>query len=250
MDKKLNVYVAASWRTDHQPAVVKALREAGHEVYDYRNPPSSSAITWSDISPWWAGLTPEELSQLLSQPVARGAFEVDMGALRACDACVLLLPSGRSSHLELGWAAGAGKRTAILLDGGSEAELMSLMADRLCEDLDDLLYILSVWAEDLRGLRWPEWLPRELLGCFRYLEQLAINLQASGLSIAGDQLTEALEEANGALSEAQSIREISASLDRLILAEASAGRDLRLLSDAMADLDLAMARAIGAAEDA
>ena len=34
-------------------------------------------------------------------------------ALRACDGCVLVLPSGRSAHLEAGWAAGAGKRVVV-----------------------------------------------------------------------------------------------------------------------------------------
>ena len=32
------IYVASSWRNREQPSVVKALREAGHEVYDFRNP--------------------------------------------------------------------------------------------------------------------------------------------------------------------------------------------------------------------
>lgn len=143
----LNIYVAASWRTERQPEVVRRLREAGHEVYDFRNPPQNSAFAWTDTTPWWSGLSPEELRQLLGHPVARGAFEVDMGALRRCDACVLVLPSGRSAHLETGWAAGAGKRTAILLDAGSEAELMSLMADRLCGSLEELLELLGEWAD-------------------------------------------------------------------------------------------------------
>jgi len=39
-----------------------------------------------------------------------------MNALRWCEACVLLLPCGRSAHLELGWAAGAGKRTVVIIE--------------------------------------------------------------------------------------------------------------------------------------
>ena len=34
------IYVASSWRNAFYPDVVKALREAGHEVYDFRNPPT------------------------------------------------------------------------------------------------------------------------------------------------------------------------------------------------------------------
>ena len=32
------IYVASSWRNKYQPEVVTALRKAGHEVYDFRNP--------------------------------------------------------------------------------------------------------------------------------------------------------------------------------------------------------------------
>jgi hypothetical protein len=57
-----------------------------------------------------------------------------MGALRWCDTCVLVLPSGRSAHLEAGWAAGAGKTTIGLLADG-EPDLMWKMLDLLTHDL-------------------------------------------------------------------------------------------------------------------
>lgn len=34
----MKIYLASSWRNERQPAVLAALREAGHEVYDFRNP--------------------------------------------------------------------------------------------------------------------------------------------------------------------------------------------------------------------
>jgi hypothetical protein len=57
-----------------------------------------------------------------------------MGALKWCDTCVLVLPCGRSAHLEAGWAAGAGKFTVGLLADG-EPDLMWKMLDYLCWDL-------------------------------------------------------------------------------------------------------------------
>jgi nucleoside 2-deoxyribosyltransferase len=50
-----------------------------------------------------------------------------MDALEDCDACVLVMPCGRSAHLEAGFAIGAGKPTAILISEG-EPELMYKMA--------------------------------------------------------------------------------------------------------------------------
>lgn len=63
------------------------------------------------------------------------------------DTFVLVLPCGRSAHLELGWAAGHGKRTAILLNGDHEPELMVKMVDHLATDLTSLLSWLAPVAE-------------------------------------------------------------------------------------------------------
>lgn len=42
------IYVASSWRCPDQQAVVQALRDAGHEVYDFRNPPEATGFAeWS-----------------------------------------------------------------------------------------------------------------------------------------------------------------------------------------------------------
>ena len=36
------LYIASSWRNTYYPEVVTALRKAGHEVYDFRNPPTDT----------------------------------------------------------------------------------------------------------------------------------------------------------------------------------------------------------------
>lgn len=43
------VYVASSWRNQHQPQVVSFLREQGHEVYDFRHPAGKTGFQWSQI---------------------------------------------------------------------------------------------------------------------------------------------------------------------------------------------------------
>jgi hypothetical protein len=63
----------------------------------------------------------------------------DFSAMRWADTCVMLLPSGRSAHLELGWMAGAGKRTCILTQDGEEPELMALLADKICISIEEVL---------------------------------------------------------------------------------------------------------------
>lgn len=110
----MKIYVASSWRNPWQPGVVALLREHGHVVYDFRNPePGNDGFRWTAIDPEWKAWQPGPYREALKHPIAEHGFKLDMDALRSCDACVLVHPCGNSSHLELGWAAGAGKATAV-----------------------------------------------------------------------------------------------------------------------------------------
>ena len=142
----MNIYVASSWRNDRQPHVVLALRKAGHTVYDFKNPePGNDGFHWSEIDENWKKWNATQFREGLDHPVACEGFKSDMTALENCQACVLVLPCGRSAHLELGWAVGAGKKTFVLLDEPlSEPELMYKMVDHLCIGLQDLVSKLQL----------------------------------------------------------------------------------------------------------
>lgn len=124
MPKKMNrkIYVASSWRNAQQPEIVQLLRSKGHGVYDFRTPDTShSGFAWSDIDPAWESWTREQFLAGLKHPIAVESFEQDLTAMEWADTCVLVMPCGRSAHLEAGWFIGRGKPTAILLaDGGPE----------------------------------------------------------------------------------------------------------------------------------
>ena len=40
----MKIYVASSWRNTYYPQVVETLRQAGYEVYDFRNPPTGEGM--------------------------------------------------------------------------------------------------------------------------------------------------------------------------------------------------------------
>lgn len=147
--RKLRIYVASSWRNTHQPFIVEALRMAGFEVYDFRNPPGKSGFHWSDIDPEWKAWVPEQFAAMLAHPIAQQGFASDMDALKACDICVLVMPSGRSAHLEAGHAIGAGKPTAIFVTDPQEPELMYLMATALFTKATELV----AWCAKVRAMR-------------------------------------------------------------------------------------------------
>jgi hypothetical protein len=201
------VYVASSWRNPMQPAVVAALRAAGIDCYDFRNPEGGTGFSWSEVkSPdaapgdvrcqhcdasivrstfaalgymepdydpsndpniWrhrrggyaacgdhsgrfaipkkgsdWEPV--DEYLRMIEHPRAIEGFEADFNAMQKADTFVMVLPCGKSAHLELGWAIGAGKRTAILLEDPVEPELMYRCADYLAPSLDALLAWMGV----------------------------------------------------------------------------------------------------------
>lgn len=145
--RQRRIYVASSWRNPRQPAVVAALRDAGHAVYDFRNPldgydnPVGDArgFHWSEIDPKWQAWTSEKYVAALASPIAEQGFQSDWQAMRWADTGVLVLPSGRSAHLEAGYFVGARKDLYILLAPGEEPELMNKMATLVCLELDELL---------------------------------------------------------------------------------------------------------------
>lgn len=137
------IYVASSWRNEQQPEVVRLLRACNHEVYDFRNPPHSTGFAWSDVGLEKSCSAHDYRQAMLTHPRAAQGFMADFAAMRWADVGLLVLPCGRSAHLELGWMAGAGKRTLILTRDGEEPELMALLADRICITIDEVLVELD-----------------------------------------------------------------------------------------------------------
>ena len=138
------IYVASSWRNLLQPTIVSRLRQAGHEVYDFKNPhPGEEEFRWSEIDPHGQDWSVAQYQAALAHPFAELGFARDKLALQIADVTVLVLPCGRSAHLELGYAIGLKQRTAIVMCEPSQPELMYKLADVICAGLDDLLAWLS-----------------------------------------------------------------------------------------------------------
>ena len=137
----MKIYVASSWRNEYQQSVVKELRVAGHEVYDFKNPaPGNNGFAWKSIDPNWQSWTPDEYVCALDHPLAESGFKSDMDALRWCDLCLMVMPCGPSASMEMGWAAGAGKHVIIYIPALREPDLMIKMANFYCTDIETVLW--------------------------------------------------------------------------------------------------------------
>lgn len=139
------IYLASSWRNPDQPEAVAALRRVGHDVYDFRNPPDGipNGFRWSELDPNWEAWSATAYREKLSSPLAQQGFNSDFTGMKWADVGVLLLPCGRSAHLEIGWMAGSGKRTIIWTRDGQEPELMALLASEICVSLEEVIGSLA-----------------------------------------------------------------------------------------------------------
>jgi hypothetical protein len=136
------VYIASSWKNAVDVRrLANGLRFAGHQVYafceegaghysfDFRQAKDAGALT--------AG-------EMLKTDQARHAFEADKGGLDWATDVILLLPAGRSSHLEAGYAVGLGKRLFIVAAPvAGEWDVMYAFADAICESFAELLAALG-----------------------------------------------------------------------------------------------------------
>ena len=96
-------YVASSWRNQYYAEVISSLREYGHYVYDFRNPPhGGDGFHWTDVDENAPNGTFEEYEKGLSHPLAERQFVADLETEQQADTCVLVIPCGRSAHTEAG----------------------------------------------------------------------------------------------------------------------------------------------------
>ena len=139
-----NLNGASSWRNRYYPEVVKQLREKGHQVYDFRNPPNGgNGFHWTDVDENALNWTFKEYAEGLHHPLAERQFEADMVALEQADVCVLVLPCGRSAHTEAGWMAGASKKVIVYIPEMQEPELMYKLFDAVVDSVEGIQTIIA-----------------------------------------------------------------------------------------------------------
>lgn len=116
------IYVIGSLRSPRVPEVAAKLREAGFDVFDdwYAAGPEAD-----DYWQAYEKARGHNFAEALRGYAATNVFEFDKRNLERADAVVLVLPAGKSGHLELGWCLGRGKPGYIVY--GEEPERFDVM---------------------------------------------------------------------------------------------------------------------------
>ena len=138
------IYLIGSLRNPQVPIIANQLRAAGLDVFDdwYAAGPEADD-KWRDYEKQRG----RSFKEALSGYAARNVFQFDHQHLARADAVVLVLPAGKSGHLELGWALGKGKPGFILLDSPDRWDIMYQFATGIVTSVRELIEELQKMRE-------------------------------------------------------------------------------------------------------
>lgn len=110
----MNAYIIGSLRNPLVPKVGSAIRALGFDVFDdwYAGGPTADD-TWQAYEKDERGHT---FAEALDGEAAWHTFRFDDAHIHAADIVVMVMPAGKSGHMELGVAIGRGKRGFVLFD--------------------------------------------------------------------------------------------------------------------------------------
>lgn len=148
MSKTLKLYVASSFINPYYDQFIKDLegmkdaegnqrflvynfKGKGIDLHNYKN-------------------NEEVFRKVMYSEKIKEAVERDRQFIASCDLFVLLLPAGKSAHMELGYAAGLKKPCYIVLNNTYEHEIKYLMCGpttnliQNCENMYSFLHMLNL----------------------------------------------------------------------------------------------------------
>ena len=144
----MKIYIASSWKNVHLVRVLADfLRNKGFEVDDFTDDSRGRYVFYfADIC------SPEDTTaiDLLKMESAQKAFKEDKKWIDWAEVILLLLPAGKSSHLEAGYAKGSGKKLIIFQEQypKGEFDVMYGFADLLTDDPSDVIEFLGTISEE------------------------------------------------------------------------------------------------------
>ena len=112
------IFLSGSLRNPRVPLLANDLREIGYEVFDdWHSAGPRADDHWQE----YETARGHSYKDALQGWAAQNTFAFDLRHLKRADISVLLLPSGKSSHMEFGYVVGRGKAGFILFEDGEPA---------------------------------------------------------------------------------------------------------------------------------
>ena len=107
------IYLIGSLRNPELPKLAEYLRSIGHDVFDdWYAPGPNTDDYWRD----YCKQRGQSYREALNSPHAWDVFRFDKLHLDKADTVVLVMPAGKSAHMELGYSKGMGKTCYVYFD--------------------------------------------------------------------------------------------------------------------------------------
>lgn len=142
------IYLIGSLRNPRVPEIGEALRQ------DLNRPDVTVFDDWFAAGPeaddCWQRYEQSKgntFPEALRGEAAKNVFQFDLKHLNRADVAVLILPAGKSGHMEFGWCLGKGKRGYILLEDQDPGrwDVMYQFANAVFYSVRGLLSSLQEW---------------------------------------------------------------------------------------------------------
>lgn len=137
----MRVYIGGSLANDDIPRLTKLVAEAGHNAFsEWYTPGPEADVNWRT----YEQALGYDFRQALQRPSAQHIFTFDKSYIDKSDAFVMVLPCGKSAHLELGYAIGKRKLGIIYMpEEPTKWDVMYAFADHIVVGDDELLGALN-----------------------------------------------------------------------------------------------------------
>jgi len=132
-----SIYLIGSLRNPEVPKLAKVLRDEGYDVFDdwYAAGPRADDH-WQE----YENNRKHSFQEALNGFAAQHVYNYDKKHLDRCDIAILMMPAGKSAHLEFGYMIGQGKKGFILFDIDPERyDVMYNFATGVCMSDNELL---------------------------------------------------------------------------------------------------------------
>jgi hypothetical protein len=132
-----SIYLIGSLRNPVVPEIGRTLRAAGYDAFDDW---FSAGPIADDCLQEYENSRGHTYDEALAGYAAQHIVAFDRKHLDRCDIGLLVMPAGKSGHLELGYMTGQGKPTFVLFDKTPERyDIMYALTGGIYFNMDSLL---------------------------------------------------------------------------------------------------------------
>ncbi len=133
---KYQYFIASAWRNrDQVLELTKKLRMKNKTVYSFLEAPHAKERV--DINPE-EHMKMVERMDIQTDPYIKAAFDNDMNGEKSSECLILLLPAGKSAHIEAGVAYGLGKK-CILIGKPDVSDSLYLIFEEIYPDIKSFI---------------------------------------------------------------------------------------------------------------